>query len=303
MREIADIPALLKDFAAYMMLEKGFSANTRVGYADDVAKLVGYLADNRVGLRDVTIDHLQDFMAALHDLGIAPRSQQRINAGVRAFFKYLKLEGYIDENPSLNLENPRMGRHLPEVLSVEEIDAMEAAIDLDAPEGQRNKAIVETLYSCGLRVSELVNLEIHRVFVKEQYIVVTGKGDKQRLVPISPVALEEIALYMDGYRAGLDIKPGEENFLFLNRRGHRLTRQMVFTIIRRLAEAAGVKKTISPHTLRHSFATHLLEGGANLRAIQQMLGHESISTTEIYLHLDRTTLREEIMLHHPRNHR
>lgn len=283
-----------------MLLQRGFSENTRDSYADDVNKLIRYLADTSTRLRDVTLETLQGFMADMRDVGISPRSQQRINAGIKSFFKFLRMEGYIDDDPSLLLENPKLGLHLPEVLSIDEIDNLIERIDLDSDEGQRNRAIIETLYGCGLRVSELVNLEINRVYADEEYVVVTGKGDKQRIVPISQTALREIREYMPR-RAMLKIKPGEENILFLNRRGSRLTRQMVFIMINRLAEAAGIKKRISPHTLRHSFATHLLEGGANLRAIQQMLGHEYISTTEIYLHLDRSMLRDEILLHHPRN--
>lgn len=283
-----------------MMLERGLSGNTRESYADDVNKLLRYLSDTSTPLRQVTLDTLQNFMGAMYDLGISPRSQQRINAGIRAFFRFLRMEGYLDENPAELLENPKTGLHLPEVLSIQEIDALIGQIDMDSAEGQRNRAIMETLYGCGLRVSELINLEVNRVFPSEEYIVVTGKGDKQRIVPISQVALDEISRYMP-QRSELKIKPADTNILFLNRRGGRLTRQMIFIIIRRLADAAGITKDISPHTLRHSFATHLLEGGANLRAIQQMLGHEYISTTEIYLHLDRSMLREEILMHHPRN--
>lgn len=302
MREISDVSKLLSAFGSYMMLERGLAANTREGYAEDVNKLLRYLSDTSTPLRRVTLDTLRDFMGDMYDLGISPRSQQRINAGIRAFFRFLRMDGYIDDNPAELLENPKTGLHLPEVLSIEEIDSLIGQIDMASAEGQRNRAIMETLYGCGLRVSELINLEINRVFASEEYIVVTGKGDKQRIVPISQVALDEIARYMP-QRAELKIKPADANILFLNRRGGRLTRQMVFIIIRRLAEAAGITKDISPHTLRHSFATHLLEGGANLRAIQQMLGHEYISTTEIYLHLDRSMLREEIMMHHPRNMR
>lgn len=241
-------------------------------------------------------------MAQIHDLGIAVRSQARLVSGIKQFFHYLRVEGYIETDPSELLEVPRIGRHLPEVLSVEEIDRMIAAIDLSTPEGIRNRAIIETMYGCGLRVSELVNLEISKVYLQEQYLLVDGKGNKQRIVPMSEAAVERILEYMREARSGIEVKPGEENILFLNRRGSRLTRQMIFTVIRRLALQADIRKTISPHTLRHSFATHLLEGGANLRAIQQMLGHESISTTEIYLHLNPTLLRSQILLHHPRNH-
>lgn len=300
MRELPSMTRLMDAYDAYLLLERGMSENTRLSYRSDVEKLICYLADGKSTLRDVTLDTLHNFAADLHDLGISPRSQARIISGVKSFFKFLKTQRYIEHNPAQMLENPQVGLHLPEVLSVEEIDAMIAAIDLTSAEGQRNRAIVETLYSCGLRVSELVNLEIGRVFAEEGYIIVTGKGCKERLVPISESALREIAVYMEE-RAEIDLKPGEEEMLFVSRRGRRLTRVMIFYIIKKLAELAGIRKEISPHTLRHSFATHLLEGGANLRAIQQMLGHESIVTTEIYLHLDRTHLREEILKFHPRN--
>lgn len=285
---------------AYLMLERGLSENTRQCYLDDVKKLINYLNSNNLELKDVTLDTLHNFIAELHDLGISSRSQARIISGIKSFFRFLKLENHIDNNPSLLLESPRIGRKLPEVLSIEEIDEMKSCIDLSTNEGQRNRAIIETLYSCGLRVSELINLEINKIFLEEEYIVIKGKGNKERIVPISTVAIHEIMLYLED-RKHLDIKPGEENILFLNRRGRRLTRVMIFYIIKQLAELAGIRKEISPHTLRHSFATHLLEGGANLRAIQQMLGHESISTTEIYIHIDRTRLREEILTFHPRN--
>lgn len=299
MRTLPTMSKLLDSYDAYLLLERGMSDNTRAAYRSDVEKLVCYLADGSTTLGDVTLDTLHNFAADLHDLGISPRSQARIVSGVKSFFKFLKNQQFIEHNPARMLENPQVGLHLPEVLTVAEIDAMLAAIDLATPEGQRNRAIVETLYSCGLRVSELVNLEIGKVFVDEGYVIVTGKGSKERVVPISESALREISAWMD-HRADIDIKPGEEQQLFVSRRGKRLTRVMIFYIIKRLAELAGIRKEISPHTLRHSFATHLLEGGANLRAIQQMLGHESIATTELYLHLDRSHLREEILLHHPR---
>lgn len=299
MRTLPTMSKLLDSYDAYLLLERGMSDNTRAAYRSDVEKLVCYLADGATTLGDVTLDMLHNFAADLHDLGISPRSQARIVSGVKSFFKFLKNQQFIEHNPARMLENPQVGLHLPEVLTVAEIDAMLAAIDLATPEGQRNRAIVETLYSCGLRVSELVNLEIGKVFVDEGYVIVTGKGSKERVVPISESALREISAWMD-HRADIDIKPGEEQMLFVSRRGKRLTRVMIFYIIKRLAELAGIRKEISPHTLRHSFATHLLEGGANLRAIQQMLGHESIATTELYLHLDRSHLREEILLHHPR---
>lgn len=299
MRTLPTMSKLLDSYDAYLLLERGMSDNTRAAYRSDVEKLVCYLADGATTLGDVTLDTLHNFAADLHDLGISPRSQARIVSGVKSFFKFLKNQQFIEHNPARMLENPQVGLHLPEVLTVAEIDAMLDAIDLTTPEGQRNRAIVETLYSCGLRVSELVNLEIGKVFVDEGYVIVTGKGSKERVVPISESALREISAWMD-HRADIDIKPGEEQMLFVSRRGKRLTRVMIFYIIKRLAELAGIRKEISPHTLRHSFATHLLEGGANLRAIQQMLGHESIATTELYLHLDRSHLREEILLHHPR---
>ncbi|MBO4995817.1 MAG: site-specific tyrosine recombinase XerD [Muribaculaceae bacterium] len=300
MPRIDDISRILAAYDAHLMLEKGLSDNTRTSYRADVTKLIVYLDGIAMPLREVTCDTLHAFVADLYDLGIAPRSQARIISGIKSFFRFLVTDGYLDVNPSLLLDAPNLGRHLPEVLTIAEIDAMEAAIDMSSNEGQRNKAIIETLYGCGLRVSELVNLEISKLFLDDEYLVVRGKGDKERLVPMSGVAVDEIRRYLDE-RARLDIKPGEENILFLNRRGRRLTRVMIFYIIKRLAALAGIRKDISPHTLRHSFATHLLEGGANLRAIQQMLGHESISTTEIYIHIDRSRLREEILTHHPRN--
>ncbi len=299
-RSIDDISKVIDAYHAYLLLEKGLADNTRISYDEDVRKYLNYLADNNLILRDTTPDILQSFLADLHDIGIAVSTQARIISGLKSFFKFLKMEGYLDENPSLLLQSPKLGRHLPDVLSIDEIDEMISCIDMSAPEGQRNRAIMETLYGCGLRVSELVNLDLAHVYLDEQYIIVRGKGSKERMVPMSDTAADEIRLYIPE-RAKLDIKPGEENILFLNRRGHRLTRVMIFYIIKKLCELAGIRKTISPHTLRHSFASHLLEGGANLRAIQQMLGHESISTTEIYLHIDRHLLRQEILLHHPRN--
>lgn len=291
---------VLKQYSAYLLLERGLSENTRESYLNDVEKLMRYINENNLTIKDVTLDTLHNFIAELHDLGISSRSQARIISGLKSFFRFLKLENHINTNPTLLLESPRIGRKLPEVLSIEDIDKMISCIDLSTNEGQRNRAIIETLYSCGLRVSELVNLEINKIFLEEEYVVIKGKGNKERIVPISPVAIHEIKLYLND-RQHLDIKPGEENILFLNRRGRRLTRVMIFYIIKQLAELAGIRKEISPHTLRHSFATHLLEGGANLRAIQQMLGHESIATTEIYIHIDRTHLRDEILTYHPRN--
>ncbi len=296
------VEQLLDAYEAHIMLERGLSENTRLAYRDDIVKLIDFLDDEQVSLQDATPSVLELFAGALHDLGVAPRTQARILSGVRSFFRYLAEEEYVDADPSTLLAMPRTGRHLPEVLTVEEINDMVSAVPPDSAEASRNRAIVETLYGCGLRVSELVNLQIGKLYFNDGYLIVEGKGSKERLVPMSPVAIACIEAYMPD-RASLDIVPGEENYLFLNRRGSRLTRQMVFTIIRRLAAAAGIAKKISPHTLRHSFATHLLEGGANLRAIQQMLGHESIATTEIYIHLDRTRQRDEILKYHPRNMR
>lgn len=299
-RTISDIHEILAQYEAYLQLERSLSDNTRCAYLADVEKLLAYLVEERLSLRDVDLSVLQNFAAMLFDLGIAPRSQARIIVGIRSFFKYLKMEGYLDSDPSLLLECPRLGQRLPEVLTLEEIDAMIAAVDLSTAEGKRNRAIIEVLYGCGLRVSELVNLELSKLYVDERFLLVLGKGNKERIVPIDQAAIDAIMDYLPD-RACVDIKPGEDHILFLNRRGKRLTRVMIFYIVRQLAELAGVKKVISPHTLRHSFATHLLEGGANLRAIQQMLGHESIATTEVYIHIDRSHLRDEILRCHPRN--
>lgn len=293
--------SVVKHYQAYMLLERGLSNNTREAYCTDVERFLSWL-DAGVSLESVTVDHLENFIYDLHELGIAPRSQARIISGLKSFFRYLTIEKIRPDDPMSLIEAPAIGRHLPEVLSIEEIDAMIAAIDTDDPQGQRNRAIIEVLYGSGLRVSELCTLERRRVFLDEGFLTVTGKGSKERMVPMSDAAVEQIRLYLHELdRSGTPAKPGEEDYLFLNRRGAHLTRVMIFYIVRDLAEKAGIRKTISPHTLRHSFATHLLEGGANLRAIQQMLGHESIATTEIYLHLDNTHLREEILAHHPRN--
>lgn len=287
-------------FEAHLLVERGMSVNTAMAYVEDVDKLGSYLSDKSIGLGDVTVDDLRQLLADMHDLGIADRSQARIVSGIRSFFKFLTMEGIVEKNPALTLESPKVGMYLPEVLTVEEIDGMIAAIDPESAEAQRNRAIMETLYGCGLRVSELVNLEMGNIYADEHYLVVQGKGDKQRIVPMSDRSIDEIHAYLPE-REMLSIAPSDRHILFLNRRGRRLTRVMIFYIIKRLAEAAGIRRNISPHTLRHSFATHLLEGGANLRAIQQMLGHESIATTEIYLHVDRSMLRSEILSHHPRN--
>lgn len=289
-------------FASHLLLERGLAQNSVAAYTEDVNKLLRYLASESIKVEDVTLNDLQAFAASIYDLGIAPRTLARIISGMKSFFKWLHSEGLIKHNPTILFDGPKVGRKLPEILSVEDIDTMIANINVSTFEGLRNLAIIETLYGCGLRVSELTNLEISKIFFAEQYLIVRGKGSKERLVPMSGAAIEAIRDYMME-REYVDIKPGEENILFVSKRGKRLTRMMIFYIVTRLAEAAGIRKTISPHTLRHSFATHLLEGGANLRAIQQMLGHESIATTEIYLHLDRTYLRREILDHHPRNRR
>ena len=291
---------IIRSYQRYLKLQRGYSPNTLDAYIRDLLKLVNYLEQEDKRLLDVQLADLQHFAASLHDIGIHPRSQCRILSGVRSFFRFLELEGYRDDDPSELLESPVLGEHLPEVLSAEEVDMLESSIDLSKWEGHRNRAIIEVLFSCGLRVSELVNLKLSDLFLKENYVRVMGKGSKERLVPISPRAIIELDYwFMD--RRVMKIKPGEEDYVFLNRRGAHLTRVMILIMIKQQAEAAGIQKTISPHTLRHSFATALLEGGADLRAIQAMLGHESIGTTEIYTHIDMSTLREQILNHHPRN--
>ncbi len=301
MRPITDIADVKQRFLGHLTLEKGMSMNTAQAYGDDVDKLTRYLADAGVAVEQATTNDLERFVCTLQDVGIQPRSQARIISGVKGFYKYLRLAGFMDNDPTELLLTPKIGRHLPEVLTIAEIDAMIAAIDMSKAEGQRNRAIIETLYGCGLRVSELVTLRLSQLYMEERYVIIQGKGNKQRLVPISPVAIEQINLYLEQTRSHQVAQRGSEDILFLNRRGAMLTRQMIFHIVKQLCELAGVRKVISPHTLRHSFATHLLEGGANLRAIQQMLGHESITTTEIYVHIDRSRLRDEILQHHPRN--
>lgn len=291
-----------KAYQRYLKLERNFTANTVDAYMRDLQKLVDYLHAEGIDPVEVKLEDLQHFAASLHDIGISPRSQCRILSGVRAFYRFLFVDGWVDSDPSELLESPQIGEHLPEVLSTEEVDILEKAIDLSKWEGHRNKAIIEVLFSCGLRVSELVNLKLSNLYLDEEFLRVEGKGRKERLVPISPRAIKELGYWFDD-RCRMDIKPGEEDYVFLNRRGAHLTRTMILIMIKRLAEEAGIHKTISPHTLRHSFATALLEGGADLRAIQAMLGHESIGTTEIYTHIDTHTLREEILNHHPRNMR
>lgn len=287
-------------YRRYLKLERGHSANTLDAYMRDVDKLLHYLQNMGLRPTDVKLEDLEHFAASIADLGIGPRSLARILSGIRQFYHFLVLDGFMENDPTELLESPKQPQHLPEVLSTAEVDLLEDAIDLSKWEGQRNRAIIEVLFSCGLRVSELVNLKISNLFITDQFIRVMGKGSKERLVPISPRALNELqAWFID--RDEMIIKAGEEDYVFLNRRGRHLTRTMILIMIKRYATAAGIRKTISPHTLRHSFATSLLEGGADLRAIQAMLGHESIATTEIYTHIDTTTLRQEIMEHHPRN--
>ena len=291
---------IVKGYARYLKLERNLAQNTLDAYLNDLRKLINYIEENDLDPITLRLEDLEHFSATLHDIGIQAVSQCRILSGVRSFFRYLQLDGYRDDDPTELLESPQIGTHLPEVLSTEEVDILESAIDLSKWEGQRNKAIIEMLFSCGLRVSELVNLQISNIFFDEEFVRVIGKGSKERLVPISEKAIKEIKLWFND-RNLMKIKKGEEDFVFLNRRGARLTRTMILIMLKRLAVDAGIQKTISPHTLRHSFATALLEGGADLRVIQALLGHESIGTTEIYTHIDTTTLRQEILEHHPRN--
>ncbi|NPA67036.1 MAG: site-specific tyrosine recombinase XerD [Chlorobi bacterium] len=288
----------INDFKFYLKLEKSLSDNSINAYINDVKKLALFTNKNPDG---IDLKELEKFIFALNETYLSPRSQARIISGIKAFFKYLNIDNYIDDNPAELLEAPKIGQKLPEVLSVEEIDMLEACIDLSKPEGHRNKAIIETLYACGLRVSELVNLKISDLHFNEEFIIVTGKGSKQRIIPVGEKAISEINRYKEHYRKHIDIKPGFEDILFLNRRGQKLSREMIFLIIKKLAADAGFKKNISPHTFRHSFATHLVEGGADLRAVQEMLGHESITTTEIYTHIDREYLKQVVNDFHPRN--
>ena len=293
---------LIKEYEGFLKLEKGLSPHSVEAYLGDLEKLRQYqeLMHPESGPRDLNREQLGQFLIWISELGLSARSQARILSGIKAFYRYLLLEDQIQSDPTALLEGPRLGSKLPEVLSVAEIDRMLGCIDLSKPQGRRNRAMLETLYSCGLRVSELVALQISGIFRAEGFIRVIGKGDKERLVPVSPSALREIDLYLPD-RHTLPVQPGNEDILFLNRRGKMLTRNMVFILIRELAAAAGIQKKVSPHTFRHSFATHLVEGGADLRAVQEMLGHESITTTEIYTHLDRAYLREAIISFHPRS--
>lgn len=291
---------IVRRYRQYLKLEKGLSDNTVNAYQSDLDKLLHFIESEGTDILAITLDDLQHFSAGLHDIGIHPRSQARILSGIKSFFHFLVLADYLEGDPSELLEGPKIGLKLPEVLTVEEIDSIISTVDMSKSEGQRNRAILETLYSCGLRVSELCSLKLSDLYFEEGFIKVTGKGNKQRLVPISPRAIKEIRYWLLD-RNHWRIKPGYEDHVFLARWGKGISRIMVFHLIKELAEKAGVTKNISPHTFRHSFATHLLEGGANLRAIQCMLGHESIATTEIYTHIDRQMLRSEIIEHHPRN--
>lgn len=291
---------MIEKYKAYLLLEKSLSPNTIEAYLKDVNMLLVYLNEAHISPKEATIEHLRDFIIELVDLGIQPRSQARIISGIRSFYRFLLIDNQIDNDPTELLESPKLPAQIPEVLSVKEIDAIINAIDLSHPQGQRNVAIIETLYGSGLRVSELVNLKLSNIYFKEKYMKVEGKGSKERLVPLSEAALRAIELWRRD-RNLLDVKKEAEDFLFVNRYGRQLTRVMIFTIVKQLAKAANIQKEISPHTFRHSFATHLLEGGANLRAIQQLLGHESILTTEVYTHINMKFLRQEIMQKHPRN--
>jgi integrase/recombinase XerD len=291
--------ACIQLYKNYIKLERSLSPKTVEAYLHDVEKLYDFLGE-RKKLEEVELSDLQSFLASLYDEDMSARSQARIISGLKSFYKFMLYERRIAHDPTELLDAPKIGRHLPEVLSISEIEAILNGIDLSKPEGHRNKAIIEVMYGCGLRVSEVVNLRISNLHFRENYIRIIGKGDKERLVPIGHTAQQAVLLYLEGYRMHLKIKKGEEDFVFLNRRGSRLSREMIFMMIKEMAAAAGIRKTISPHTFRHSFATHLVEGGADLRAVQEMLGHESITTTEIYTHLDREYVKNIIEQYHPR---
>lgn len=300
MGETDELALARRRYVRYLKLERNYSANTIEAYTHDLDYLLNFMRSEGLILSGVKLADLETFATTIHDFGVSATSQARILSGIRSFFRFLVLEGTLEDDPSELLESPSVGERLPEVLSVDEVDRMERAIDLSKWEGQRNRAIIEVLFSCGLRVSELVSLRFNDVSAKDRFLRIIGKGDKERLVPISDTALHEMQLWLYD-RNLMKVKPGEEDYVFLNRRGAHLTRTMVLIIIKRAAADAGITKTVSPHTLRHSFATALLQGGANLRAIQEMLGHENIKTTQIYTHIDMTTLRDEILNHHPRN--
>ena len=291
---------VLKEYKTFLQLEKSLSPNTVAAYLSDIEKLLVFLSDAHVDFLQVTIAHLQDFLIDLADLGISPRSQARIVSGIKSFYGFLILTNRLEEDPTELLELPKIGLHLPEVLTVEEINAIVDVIDLSTPEGQRNRAMIEMMYGSGLRVSELIEVKLSNIDLEHSFMKVDGKGSKQRLVPLSEESETQMKLWLL-IRNEMVIRKGFEDYLFLNRRAAKLTRVMTFTIVKQLAQLAGIKKNISPHTFRHSFATHLLEGGANLRVIQQLLGHESIMTTEIYTHIDVELLRDTVLSFHPRN--
>tara|TARA_B100001094_G_scaffold310308_1_gene344769 strand:- start:2128 stop:3021 length:894 start_codon:yes stop_codon:yes gene_type:complete len=290
----------IKEFKSYLRIERSLSDNTIDSYLRDIQKLSNFSEEKDLNELQITKAEVKEFIAEINKEGISARSQSRIISGIKAFYKYLILEDYLKVNPTELIESPKIGVKLPDTLSIEEIDSLISAIDLTHPQGERNRAILEVLYSCGLRVSELTNLKLSNIRFKEGYVKVVGKGNKERFAPIGSSAIKFLNIYLNEIRNHQDIQKGSEDIVFLNRRGNKLTRVMIFTIIKQLAEKIGMKKKISPHTFRHSFATHLIEGGADLRAIQEMLGHESITTTEIYTHLDREYLREAIMQFHPR---
>lgn len=290
--------SLIRGYAMHLRLERNYSENTIAGYLHDVGLLLEYAEEKNLDVKNLTEANLHEFLASLRDMGIGPRSQARIIAGVRGFYRYLALEGVIESNPAELLDSPKLTLHLPEVLSIEEIDEMIKAIPRDKEVALRNEAIIEMLYGSGLRVSELINLRISRISFEDGFMLVEGKGSKERVVPISPRALQLTKLWMEE-RTRLNISPEASDILFLNRRGRQLTRVMIFYIVKDLASRAGINRPVSPHTLRHSFATHLLEGGANLRSIQELLGHESVTTTELYVHLDRRHLRATLEQFHP----
>lgn len=294
-----DSKLLLHQFYQYIRIEKSLSPKTVEAYMRDIGKFENFLGEER-SLENATLEDLQSFLVQLYNEGIQARSQARTISGIKAFYHFLLFSNQIDSDPTELLDAPKIGRKLPSVLSIPEIESILNAVDLSMPEGHRNKAIIEVLYGCGLRVSELVNLRLSQLHFEENYLRIIGKGDKERLVPIGHIAQKAIKLYVEGEREHIKIKKGCEDIVFLNRRGGQLTREMIFIMVKQLAEAAGVKKTISPHTFRHSFATHLIDGGADLRAVQEMLGHESITTTEIYTHLDREYIKTNIALYHPR---
>jgi integrase/recombinase XerD len=294
--------AYIKGFKSYLKLERSLSGNSVDAYLHDIAMLQQYLetTEQKVTPAQTKLEHLQGFIGWINEIGLSARSQARIISGIKSFFKYCLMENIITDDPSQLLESPRLGRKLPDTLSVEDINQLIAAIDLSKPEGIRNKAMLETLFSCGLRVSELVGLLLSNLHLEIGFVKVTGKGDKERLVPIGSVAIKHLKIYLEEIRNHQVIQSGNEDFVFLNQRGRKLSRVMIFTIIKQLSQKIQLRKSISPHTFRHSFATHLIEGGADLRAVQEMLGHESITTTEIYTHLDRDFLRSSILKHHPR---